>query len=277
MKTMVLAALAVLGASVQGFDKPESAYWDKDSKSWYVSNVAVGGPTDKDGQGWISRLDASGKVLEAKWVEGLNAPKGIRTAKGKLYVTDIDELAIIDMKARKIEKRVKCEGAKFLNDPAVDAGGTAYASDMLGNAIYAVKDGKCEVFLQGESLENPNGLLLEGNTLVIGSWGPGIDPATFATKEPGRILLLDLKTKEVKPFASGARVGNLDGIEKDGDGYLVTDWMASKLFRVAKDGTATLLQEGFKNSADLGFDPATRKALVPEMGGGVVTFVEIKK
>ncbi len=272
----ILAALVLAAASIQGFDKPESAYWDQASNHWYVSNVAVGGPTDKDGQGWISRLDAAGAVTEAKWVGGLNAPKGIRIHQGKLYVSDIDELAVIDVKGAKLDRKVPCPGAVFLNDTAVDAKGNVYVSDMLQNVIYLVKGGKtCEVFLKSEKLEFPNGLLVQEGTLVIAAWGPGMDPATWATKEPGRVLLLDLATKEVRPFGEGARIGNLDGLEPDGDGYLVTDWAASKFFRVPAKGGAVLLQEGFKNSADLGFNAETRRALVPEMGGGQVTFVDV--
>ena len=42
----------------------------------YVSNVN-GNPTEKDGNGYISKLYKSGKVCTNKFIEGLNAPKGM--------------------------------------------------------------------------------------------------------------------------------------------------------------------------------------------------------
>src|SRR5689334_5585637 len=56
---------------VGGFATPESCTWDPDDRVWYVSNI--GGDSEP---GWISRLDEDGAVLDAKWVEGLNDPKG---------------------------------------------------------------------------------------------------------------------------------------------------------------------------------------------------------
>ena len=52
---------------------------------------------EKDGNGYISRLSPDGKVVSAKWVTGLNAPKGLRSAGGVLWVADIDEVVAIDI------------------------------------------------------------------------------------------------------------------------------------------------------------------------------------
>ena len=51
----------------------------------YVSNVA-GNPTDKDGNGFISKVSlADGKIIALEWAKGLDAPKGLALAGGKLY------------------------------------------------------------------------------------------------------------------------------------------------------------------------------------------------
>ena len=60
-------------------------------------------PTAKDGEGWISKLSPKGEVLEAKWVTGLNAPKGMRVQGDTLWVSDIDELVAINRKSGKID------------------------------------------------------------------------------------------------------------------------------------------------------------------------------
>ena len=59
--------------STEGFSNPESALYDSARDIIYVSNVD-GAPTDKDGAGHISLLTKDGKMHEANWVTGLNAP-----------------------------------------------------------------------------------------------------------------------------------------------------------------------------------------------------------
>jgi hypothetical protein len=272
----LLLAVSVTATST-GFDKPESAYWDAPSKSWYVSNIS-GGENDKDGKGWISRLDARGRVVKARWVEGLNAPKGIRVRGRNLYVADVDQLVVIEMRNARIKARIDAPGAKFLNDVTVGPGGDVWVSDTLANAIYrCTGDRKCDVFLQTDQLEGPNGLLVEGNRLVVAAFGLITDPGTFATKAPGRLLAVDLATKAITPLGDGKPLGNLDGLERAGADYLVTDFMAGKLFRVSKSGEASVLKDGFKNSADIGFDATRNLVALPEMSGGDVQMLRIDR
>ena len=113
--------------SLDGFMNPESVY--ADGGSYYVSNVN-GGPLDKDGNGFISKVSGDGKMTTLKWIEGMNAPKGMVMNGGKLYVSDIDDLIEIDAAAGKITATYPAEGAVFLNDTAVDEAGNVYVSDI---------------------------------------------------------------------------------------------------------------------------------------------------
>ena len=268
MLTTLLLAVT-LTFHVSGFDKPESAYWDPGTKSWYVSSI-IGSETEKDGKGWISAVDPDGKVRHLLWLTKLNAPKGIGVYGGTLYVADIDEVVLVDMAARKVKTKIAAPGAKFLNDVAIGPKGEVYVSDTMTNAIYRCTDSACEVFVSGRNLEGPNGLLVDGNRLVVAAFGIITDPATFKTEKPGRLLAVDLKTKKVTPLGDGKPIGNLDGLEKDGEDFIVTDYMAGKLMRISKTGTVTLLQSGFKNSADIGYDTVNRTLAVPEMGAGAL-------
>ncbi|MGC4005221.1 MAG: hypothetical protein QM811_19715 [Pirellulales bacterium] len=64
--------------SVQkGLSKPDSACYDATTDAIYVANL-VGTADAKDGKGYISKIGLDGKLLEEKWVAGLNAPKGLR-------------------------------------------------------------------------------------------------------------------------------------------------------------------------------------------------------
>ena len=83
-----------------GLKTPESALPVPAEGFAYVSNVA-GKPTDKDGNGFISKVSlADGKIIALEWAKGMDAPKGLALAGGKLYASDIDKLVEIDPQDR---------------------------------------------------------------------------------------------------------------------------------------------------------------------------------
>lgn len=109
---------------------PESAYYDAASNAVFVSSIN-GQILEKDGNGYISRLTPEGKVVNAKWATGLNAPKGMRSVDGTLWVSDIDEVVGIDIASGRITSRVRVEGAEFLNDLATAPDGTVYRLESV--------------------------------------------------------------------------------------------------------------------------------------------------
>ena len=251
-----------------GFKNPESAFFDAVAGTVYVSNVNGEG-TAKDGNGFISKVSPDGKVVAMEWVTGLDAPKGLAKVGAKLYVSDIDKLAEIDIASGKVVKRYDAKDAKFLNDVAADAEGNVYVSDMATNTIWRLSGGMFEVFLKDDKLEGPNGLLVEGDTLLVGAWGAMTDG--FATKVPGHLKAVSLKDKSITSRGDGAPTGNLDGLEPFGDGtYLVTDWMAGKVLSMTADGKATELTNLDQGTADLGYDSKTNTAFIPQMKSGVL-------
>jgi hypothetical protein len=248
--------------------QPESAYVDEADGFIFLSNVD-GNATDKDGKGRIQKVGLDGKMINATWVEGLDAPKGLRAEKGTLFVTNIDEIVAIDIKSGKITKRAKAKGAKFLNDLTV-RNGIVYATDTFGTQIYTWNQKSApKVFLAGPELQAPNGILIEGDSLIVAAWG--IPQPDFSTKVPGRLLKVDLKTKKITAITEKP-LGNLDGLERRANGnYLVSDWMAGKVYEVTPTGTTTLLMSGFKGSADLGWRESTATLILPRMGENQIT------
>lgn len=254
---------------------PESAYYDEKSQFIFVSNIN-GEPTAKDGNGFIQKYSASGTLLEAKWVGGLSAPKGMRAQDGLLWVSDIDEVVAIQIDSGKIVKRVPVAGAKFLNDVAIGGDGTVYVSDMLTGKIHEIKNERVSVFVQAKTGELPNGLLVVANQLVVAGWGIGMKP-DFSTKVLGSLNAYDLKTKR-RTAITKKPLGNLDGLERlDNGDYLVSDWIAGKIYRVSPDGKVALHSSGYKNCADIGLIPTTQTLLVPQMGGNLVSAYELRK
>ena len=182
----------------KGFETPESALPDTAARVIYVSNID-GSPTDRDGNGYISKVGFDGNVIDLKWATGMDAPKGLALAQGRLYASDIDKLVEIDPATGKITSKYEAPGAGFLNDVAADAAGNVYVSDMATSTICRLSGGKFESWLKSDALNHPNGLLVEGDKLVVASWGPMTD----TTSIEGRLLEVSLADKSVKPIGSG--------------------------------------------------------------------------
>jgi hypothetical protein len=230
----------------EGLQAPESAYLDEASGLLFLSQIGEGGGGGKDGDGWISKLSLDGRMLNNLWV------------------TDIDKVVSISIASGEVLSKIAVPGATFLNDLAIGPDGTVYVSDMLKSRVIAIRDGKPSVFLEGPSIEHPNGLLVHGGKLILGGWGMEIAD-DFSTKTPGRLLAVDLKTKEVSRITPEP-TGNLDGIESDGaTGFVVTDWRAGTLFHIAADGTTTTLATFPKGAVDHAYLPKRRLVILPQM------------
>jgi hypothetical protein len=262
------------GWVVQDMRTPESAYLDEASGYLFVSQID-GQPNQKDGKGRISKLGLDGSVVTADWFTALNAPKGLRSYAGTLWVADLDEVIGIDIATAKEKARIKIDGATFLNDVAVGPDGTVYVSDMLGTKIYGVKDGKATVFAEGEQLEYPNGLFAEGERLVGGGWGSK-PAADFTTKVPGHLYSLDYKTKQ-KTLITKQPLGNIDGVEQEArGGYLVTDYLAGKVIQVAPTGESRVVRTFKPGLADHTFLYAQGDILIaPHMNENTVGAYDI--
>jgi sugar lactone lactonase YvrE len=261
----------------QGIRAPESAYWDQTSGFLFVSNIGGGGGGRKDGDGYISKLTLDGQVVQSKWVAGLNAPKGLRSHGGTLWVSDIDRLVGISIAKGKLIQDVNVPGAKFLNDVACGPDGAVYVSDFLDNKIYRYLDQKLSVVAEGDELECPNGLLVQGDRLIIAAWGLSTD---LSPKIPGRLSALDLKTKQ-RTFLTKEPTGNLDGVEADGaGGYLVTDWVAGKVLQISAEGKLHVILKLESGTADHAYVADKQLLIVPRMNENKVTAYrlgEVKK
>lgn len=257
----------------KGFKEPESMLFDQQRKVIYVSNVA-GKPNEKNGKGSIALLSTDGKKADQQWVTGLNAPKGLALVDKILYVADIDTLVAIDVTTQKIVQRYVIEKAKFLNDVAADKQGNIYVSDFLDNSIYRLSDGKFTLWLADKKLETPNGLLVEEDTLLVGSWGVITDG--FATKVAGHIKRIDIKSKKINSLGNGKPLGNLDGLEANSQGgYFATDWMAGSILSIKPNGESSVLLDTEVGTADLGI--MNDALLIPIMKQNVARAYKIIK
>jgi outer membrane protein assembly factor BamB len=247
----------------KGFAQPESVVIDPATGAIYVSNIA-GAVMQKDGNGFISKLNGSGKLVMRQWVKGLNSPTGLALRDRTLYVADVDQLVEINAASGEILKRYPAKGAILLNGVAVDADGTVYVSDTPTNTIWRLKDGSFEPWLANDKLNGPNGLLVQGDTLIVASLGK--IPGVGQKKEIAGLWQISLKDQSLSPVGNGRPIGNLYGIQMLEPGvYLVTDWADGALYRVDSKGKADMLIDLHQGSADLTYLPDKKIALIPLM------------
>ena len=231
------------------FSTPESVFYDSDRNQIYVSNIN-GQPTDKDGNGYISLLSDEGTIKKQKWVEGLNAPKGMAVFGGNLFVTDIDRIAIIDIKKGKISKLIDVPGAQFLNDMVADQTGRIYFSDMTTNKILIYENGNITVWLEEAILVSPNGMAFEDGKVLIGC--------------KNYLLSVDPETKNINILVS--ETGGIDGLIPLGDGYyVISDWSGKIQFISTSKSPVTLQNTSGQKiqAADLGYIPDQKLILIP--------------
>ncbi len=246
------------------FKSPESVTWDPMRHVLFVSNVNCGSIEKKDG--YISIISIDGKMIRDKWIDGLNGPKGMFVSGDSLFVSDVNSLVEIDIVKRKVINRYIAKESKFLNDVVVAPNKDVFVSDTLGNAIYRLHNGKFKVWMKSDKLEHPNGLIIERNQLIVATWGKDLDPATWASKVPGRLLSISLKTLKISELGGSFSIGNLDGLEMDNDsGYQATDWGSGTLFNIESNGKVTELLRLKKGSADHEFVTSHNLVVIPMM------------
>ena len=237
------------------FSIPESVCFEPGEKVLYVSNVN-GNPTDQDSNGFISKCSLDGQVIDLKWARGMHAPKGMGVTGGKLYASDINRVAEIDLATGEVLRFYDVPQATFLNDIAIDSQGRVYISDMMDTKIYRIADGEITVWLDDPVLTNPNGLFVLDGELLIGC---------------KKIVRAGLEDKSLQTWLT--ETGGIDGLEGTGDGRLLfSDWQGNVYLVDEEKNISKLLDltPENKNAADIGFIPSEKKLFVPTFGANTV-------
>jgi hypothetical protein len=236
---------------------PESVLVDDKENCLWVSNID-GASNGKDGKGSISKLSKTGVPINLDWVTGLNAPKGLGKYKQELYVADLTELVVIDIKKGIIKNKIKVEGSVFLNDVTVNKNGAVFVSDSRTGKVHRIENGI--VSIEVENLQGPNGLLSIEDQLLI------LDRGSLLSVTPG-----------------GAISKIMDGMDPSTDGiervapnqYIISCWNGIVYFVAAGAQKITLFDTRSEkiNSADIGYDAKNKIIYVPTfMKNSVVAY-----
>lgn len=254
------ATILVTGVGLAG---PESMAHDPERDLYLVANIN-GSPGAPDDNGFISRLRPDGGVESLAWIDGadeavtLHAPKGMALLGDELLVADLDTVRRFDLETGAPAGGWTVPGAPDLNGLDVGADGAVYVSNYAADdtaAIWRVDPatGAATALARGESLRGVNGVAAEPDGVVaVASTG---------------VLRLGLDGARTDlPSAPGSA---LDGVLSIDGVVWISSWGAEAVYRL--DGEAWIAAvEGVPSPADLGWDGARGRLLIPMLGEDAV-------
>ncbi|MFZ5619121.1 MAG: hypothetical protein ACOZAA_17550 [Pseudomonadota bacterium] len=210
----------------QGFSAPEGVALSPDG-AYFISNVAGEGEA-KDRAGWITKLSAGGAIVAERFIDGLDAPKGMAIKDGVLYVADIDQVRTFDAVSGAAGAVIAIPEATFLNDATVWRD-EVYVSDSGTARILRLSPEGPVVWRAGPELDGVNGLLGADDRMFVSTMTSG---SLFeATAEGGW-----------REIAAG--MIDADGIgivpASAGGGFLVSSW-PGEIHYVSGDGSVSSL------------------------------------
>ena len=210
LSAQTAAQLTKIWESDTIFKGPESVAYDAIRNCLYVSNY---NKYPRDGmmynEDYITKTDLNGRILENIFVNGLTCPTGICVLKNRLYIVERFGLVVYDLQLNKIEARYRINDTEFLNDVSVDSSGNIYISDSGSDIIYRIKDGIFEKWLTSKEINQTNGILVDGDKLLVG------------VNDDSSLKAVNIADKTISRIAS-LPPGVIDGIKKCGNDYLVS-------------------------------------------------------
>lgn len=256
-------------AQITGLESPNSFVGDSSGKEYFISNIN-GEPDARDNNGFITKLNAEGKVTALKFIQGgvadvlLHAPKGMALMGPILYIADLDQLKGFDKTTGKLIAAVSFPISSntpvSLTDVAASPSGILYVSDQAANSIYRIDPSanhRVDLLIHDERLAGPSGIAVHPRTnhVIIVSW------------QKGKILEItpggQLTELESNGFFTG-RFQNLSGVDFDQWGNMyVSDLTKGKIWRMTRDHRFQVIAEYLPAPADIGIDRVNNLILVP--------------
>lgn len=263
------APLAEAQITVTELQSPYSFVTSQSGKEYFISSVN-GDPETADNNGFITKLDANGKLLNLKFIQGgkadvtLHAPKGMALVDQTLYVADLDQLRAFDINSGKSVATIPIAGAAtqapaHLTDVAYDGKGLLYCSDQKANRIYRIElaTQKVSILITDPHLAGPTGLAVHPRSgqLIAVSW------------DKGKIFEISPEGAMSELFSNGffsSRFANLRGVDFDRWGNMyVSDFTTGKVWRMTWDKRFQVIAEYLPSPGDISIDRTNNLILVP--------------
>lgn len=243
-----------------------------------------------DGDGQIVVVDGD-KV--SAFTTGLDDPKGIVFAGGRLITTDFDKVWAVDATGAKIllaGPEAFPQQPLFLNDVVVEPGGRSVLVTDMGDLPAMLQPGGALWPLDSQQAKDlqPRGrvyrVTLDGKVSVAIDHSPempnpnGVDvraDGTILVAEFFRGTLLAWKDGKWRQISDDHRSG--DGIVSDafGENFYLTEVRTGRVWRIKATGEKQLLAT-LQSAADQWFDETGNMLVVPDSKAGLLVWVPVR-
>ena len=115
--------------------------------------------------------------------------------------------------------------------------------------------------MKSNQLNHSNGLMVEGDTMYIASWGELQGEGDDAVSN-GWLLRPGMNSHEITPVAKGP-IGNIDGIQRYGGGFLISEWRGDKIYEVTQDGLQHEITAPGQSVGDFPYMPERKQLFLP--------------
>ncbi len=257
------------------FLSAESVSYDAQNDRYVVVNTGVGN-TVRANDGYISLLNPDGTVHTLKWIAPagtnqpsngitLNDPRGSDIEGGVLYIADMDTVRKFDMATGQPKGEHVIQGAMTLNDLEVARDGTIYVTDTGTNKVHKITPaGQISVFAEGEQVNRPNGIAIDGQGNIVVVLIGTDDVLTYDPN--GKILKTEKSTD----------AGN-DGLVILADGTkLISSVVRGTVARIRPNQPAEAIADGIPTAASMAYDSKRNQLVIPQNAQNAVTIVQLR-
>ncbi|MDG2316497.1 MAG: SMP-30/gluconolactonase/LRE family protein [Gammaproteobacteria bacterium] len=252
------------------FHFAESCTFDSERNLIIVMN-AGNRIEEGDDDGYVSLINPDGSAHTIRWIgvnrDGLELhdPIGSAVRNGLLYTVDSGVVRLFDQATGQPREAFPVHGSTFLNGIGVTEDGTIYASNTRpeGRLYKVTADGQSSLLVDGEPLNEPNGVAIDpnGNVVVVNVG----DNAVLTFNSDGELIQTE--------YAHEA--GN-DGVVILNDG---TKYVSSVRFgsvsRIRPGQEAEVIAAGIPSAASMCYDSTQHQLVIPMNNNNSLAFVEL--
>jgi sugar lactone lactonase YvrE len=223
-----------------------------------VSNVCGFSETDN---GFLSLLNAEGRAINWRIVEGLDAPLGMALVGDRLHVVDNNRVKVFRWPGYQLLETIELD-TLVANDIAVATDGTLYVTDTAGHqVIVRLPDGRHSVLTGKPGFKGANGIEIAGDVLYVGG---------------ARLWRVNLENESVTTIGP-EWLTDIDGIEIEADGTLQITPVAGPLIRYRSDDDVEVLAGDGISSANHGYAASLKLVLIPTGYDNTVIAIRISE
>ncbi len=260
-------ALPALANPISQLSSPQSFIAHPSGDGYFIAN-ANGEPGAPDNNGFISKLDRDGNLLNLHFIQGgrgdtiLHSPHGMAVAGETLYVADIDVIRGFDAQSGNPTVTVSLHPfhVEALTDLIADGIGQLFVLDTAGNAVYRIdpqRDHEVSLYVQHEDLASPRGLVVHPRSGRL--WIASLDNGTVMEIAEDRTV-----TEVISNSFFTGKFRNLSGIDFDRFGSLyLSDLTAGKIWRVQPDRSMQVIAEFLISPCSVKIDRRNHMIMVP--------------